>query len=125
MKISSHILKISGVAELPQELMLSTNYDVSIKGTVVKTEDVDNHDGSFDRKYTIKPILVELVSQRGESIKSKDTRSESQLFRAIIKKKYIELGIAESFDDFYTKVYRHLYPYLDAIVADIHHESNQ
>ena len=39
MQINSHILKISGNAELPNELILGNNYETTLQGTVVKSQD--------------------------------------------------------------------------------------
>ncbi len=105
MKTNSHILRISGAAELPKELTLGNNYTVTITGAVTKTEDVDNHDGSYDKKYTIKPILVELVDDKGESIKAKDTRGNSQLQRGINKKLWLDHGAIGDFEEFHDKMY--------------------
>jgi hypothetical protein len=119
MEINSYILKISGNAELPSELILGDNYKITIEGTVVKSQDSDNHNGTLDRMYTIKPIMVELVDNKGESIKARDTRSESQLFRGLLKKKWIEKNIEMEFETFYSLVYKRLYKYLDAIINEI------
>lgn len=106
MEISSHILKISGNAELPSALELGKNYQVQLEGTVVKKEDSDNHNGTFDVKYTIKPVMVTLTDETGESIKAKDTRSNSQLYRGLCKKWYIENNVMMDFDEFYEKMYK-------------------
>lgn len=119
MDINSHILKISGNAELPSELKLGDNYRVTIEGTVVKSQDSDNHNGTFDRQYTLKPVFVELIDNKGESIKARDTRSESQLFRGLLKKKWIEKNLDIEFETFYSLVYKRLYKYLDAIINEI------
>jgi len=119
MQINSHILKISGNAELPNELILGNNYETTLQGTVVKSQDSDNHDGTFDRLYTIKPIMVELIDDKGESIKAKDTRSESQLFRGLLKKIWIDKNIDMEFETFYSLVYKRLPKYINAIIDEI------
>lgn len=119
MDINSKILRISGNCELPEELVLGGNYKVIIDGTVVKSQDSDNHDGTYDKLFTIKPVMVDLVSHTGESIKAKDTRSESQLFRGLLKKVWLEKNIEIPFETFYSRVYKKLYKYLDAIIAEV------
>ena len=119
MNINSHILKISGNAELPSELIIGDNYEVKIAGTVTRSMLSDNNDGSFDQTYILKPVTVESTDNKGESIKSKDTRSESQLYRGMLKKLWIERGTPMDFEDFYQKVYRKHYKYLDAIINEV------
>lgn len=119
MQVNSHILKISGNAELPKELTLGMNYKITLEGTVVKSQDSDNHDGSMDKLFTLKPVFIELVDEKGESIKAKDTRSESQLFRGVLKKIWIEKNITLEFENFYSLVYKRMYKYLNAIVEEV------
>ena len=52
MQINSHILKISGNAELPNELILGNNYETTLQGTVVKSQDMLYRDWETDRKST-------------------------------------------------------------------------
>jgi hypothetical protein len=119
MNINSHILRISGNAELPNEVILGDNYEVKINGTIVKTQDSDNHDGTYDRLYTLKPILVETVDNQGQSIKAKDTRSESQLLRGILKKIWIDNNIDEEFEKWYSKAHSEIRKHLNQIVNGI------
>ncbi len=119
MEINSHILKISGNAELPSEITLGNNYQITLQGTVVKSQDSDNHNGTLDRLYTLKPIMVELIDDKGESIKAKDTRSSSQLYRGLLKKIWIEKNIDMEFETFYSLVYKRLPKYTNAIVDEV------
>lgn len=65
MNINSKSIKISrGKAEIATELELGADVEILIKGSVVKTEDSDNQDGTVSRCYVIKPILAEGVQLR-------------------------------------------------------------
>jgi hypothetical protein len=99
--ISSYILKISGSIELPKEIELGKDYDVLISGSVVKKEDIDNHNGTIDVRYTLKPVLGEVKNDRGETFKLKDTRSNSELNRAQARAIFIERQLGIDFDTFY------------------------
>lgn len=82
MNINSHILRINGAVEVPQALVSGHNYIVTIQGAIPKMETSDNDNGSFDVTYKMKPIKVELVTETGETIKAKDSRSNSTLNRS-------------------------------------------
>ena len=78
MTINSHILKLTGKAELPKELELGFNYKVTIDGSVTETTTVDNENGTVDVIYKFLPVLVETLTPKGERLKLKDVRKESQ-----------------------------------------------
>lgn len=101
MEINSHILKLIGKAELPQEIDIGHNYHISIEGSIPKTELHDNENGSYNRVYTFKAIKIELLTEKGEVLKLKDTRSMSQLFRAHMWKMWQGAKTELSFDDWY------------------------
>jgi hypothetical protein len=82
MKINSYILRINGAVEVPQALVSGHNYRVTIEGAIPKMETSDNDNGSFDVTYKMKPIKVELITETGETIKAKDSRSNSTLNRS-------------------------------------------
>lgn len=58
MNINSHIIRISGKAELEQAMLLGEEYTIQVTGQVVKQEDHDNMDGTVDRVYVFKPDIV-------------------------------------------------------------------
>lgn len=103
MKISSHYIKLQGKAELPAPLHMGENYDVTLSGSVIKTSDHDNQDGTVNREYVFKPIKMEVVNELGESIKAKDTRSNSQLLRSLLWKKWVNAASSIPFEDWYAK----------------------
>lgn len=63
MKIDSHLLKLStSPIYIESPLELGSEVTVIVKGTVVKIQDKDNQDNSFNRQYVIKGELAEDAS---------------------------------------------------------------
>ena len=58
MNINSHQIRISGKSELDKEMTLGEEYELVVRGQVVKQEDHDNMDGTIDRIYVFKPDIV-------------------------------------------------------------------
>lgn len=116
MEISNHVLKLTGKAELPKPIDLGQNYHIALSGSVRTATDADNDDGTLTRIYTFKPIKVELLNELGETIKAKDTRSNSQLIRSLLYKKWVNAGSDISFDTFYDQVCAAMMINLDKIV---------
>lgn len=56
MEVNSHILKLTGKAELEHGMTLGDDYTITLNGQIVKQEDKDNQDGTVDRIYTFKVI---------------------------------------------------------------------
>ena len=116
MNINSHFLRISGKAELPKEIKMGHNYHASLEGSITAVTDSDNHDGTYDRMYKFEPIKIEILNGKGESLKLKDTRSMSQLFRARVWKVWKNNLSGMSFEDYYNKVMLNLIQNVDEVV---------
>jgi hypothetical protein len=104
MEISNYVLKLTGKSELPQPIDLGNNYNIALSGSVRTSTDSDNDDGTLSRIYTFKPVKIELLTETGETIKLKDTRSNSQLLRSLIYKRWVNAASKITFDEFYDKV---------------------
>lgn len=104
MKINSYILKINGAVEVPSELVAGFNYNINIEGAIPKFTMSDNHDGSYDVTYTLKPIKVSLIDQKGETLKAKDPRSNSNKARSQALAIHLEKGLTVPFEEFYDKL---------------------
>lgn len=102
--ISSHILKISGKSELPKEVTIGHNYHLSLEGSITSFTETDNEDGSHNRIYSFKPIKLDLLTETGESLKLKDTRSKSQLFRGRMWKQWQNNADNLSFEEWYERL---------------------
>lgn len=116
MKITNHILKLQGKAESPAPIEIGNNYHVSMQGAVISTTDTDNDDGTLTRSYVFKPIKVEILDQTGKTIPLKDSRSNSQLIRALIYKRWVNAASSLSFDEYYDAVCREIMLQVDVLV---------
>ncbi len=100
----THLLRISGKAELPQAIEIGHNFHCAIEGSVVSQTKSDNENGEFTYTYLFKPIKIDLLTPKGESLKLKDTRTSSQLFRARIWAIWKNGSYALDFDTFYNNL---------------------
>ena len=103
MQIDSYYIKLQGKAELPSPLEAGKNYKVEIEGSITQEILTDNQDGTGTKGFKFEPILVNLVDEKGERIKAKDTRSRSQQLRSVIWKRWKDENRPIEFDDFYDK----------------------
>lgn len=113
---STYLLKLGGKAESPKPLQIGHNLHVSIEGSIVSESRSDNEDGSFTHTYTFKPIRIELLNEKGESIRMKDTRSNGQLLRALIYKRWLNAGSNLEAEDFYNAVMSSAMVNIDKII---------
>jgi len=54
MEINEKILKITGSASLPREIEFGQDVEITLRGSLVKTELKDNQDGTFDKIFKVK-----------------------------------------------------------------------
>lgn len=104
MDIKSHILRLQGKAELPHEVSIGSNYHLSLEGSIVNFTESDNDDGSANRVYTFKPVKLDLLNPLGKTLKLKDARSKSQLWRARLWGIWKEQNINMPFDEWYDEL---------------------
>ncbi len=120
-QINSHILKLTGRAELPQAIETGHNYHIAIEGSIPKVEIHDQEDGTFNRVYTFRAIKVDVLTPQGKTLKLKDTRSLSQLFRARLWKKHLESKTELPFDKWYELLMQRMIQQVDE-VAELYGE---
>lgn len=99
--ISSYALKLQGKAELPREIEIGNNYHISLEGSITNFTESDNDDGTHSRIYTFKPVKLELLDKLGKTIKLRDARSKSQLWRARVWSVWKEQNINMPFEQYY------------------------
>jgi hypothetical protein len=112
--MDTHLLKVSGKAQLPESIEVGHNWHVSLEGSVVSETKSDNEDGSFTYTYTFKPVRLEALDPLGKVLILKDTRSRSQILRSRLFAIWKGTNDAESFDAFYDKIMANL-------IADAEH----
>ena len=103
-EINDYVLRLTGKVSLLQPINLGENYKFTISGSITSQTDKDNHDGTINREYRIEPIVVELINELGQAIKSKDSRSKSKLLRACFYKDWKEIPNDLGDEDFYDAV---------------------
>lgn len=110
------ILKLSGKAESPKPLQVANNVHLVLDGSITSEIKSDNQDGSFTYIWTFKPVKVETLDETGESLKLKDTRSNSQLIRSLVYKRWVNAASSMPFEDYYTKVCGSIMMQMDRII---------
>ena len=117
MEISNHILKLSGKAELPKAIDARHNYHVSLSGSIPSLTDSDNENGTFTRTYSFRPVKIELLDPLGETLKLKDARSKSQLFRARAWSAWKDSPFGLTFDEYYDELMENLIKYAPEVIS--------
>lgn len=101
----TYMLKISGKSELPKPINIGHNFHVALEGSVVSETKSDNENGEFTHTYSFKPIKIDLLTDKGESLKLKDTRTASQLFRARLYSIWKnQKSVSTDFDTWYQNI---------------------
>lgn len=104
MEINEHIIQLRGSASIPEALTIGNNYKIIADGSITDESLKDNHDGTFNKKFFFQPVLVEIVDDKGKSIKAQDTRSDSKLWKGILWAKWKQDDRGLNDDEFYHKV---------------------
>ena len=99
--MDSYFLKLTGKAELPKGIEIGHNFRVLAEGSIVSEEISDNEDGFKNHGYKFQPVKLEAITEIGETIKAKDTRSNSRLWRAQMFAKWKEAETEMTADEFY------------------------
>jgi len=99
--INDYYLKISGKAEIPEPATIGHNYSVNISGSITSKTEEDNEDGTSSFYFKFEPILVELLTPLGKTLKAKDTRRKSQMLRSCIWKEWQETQSDQEFKKYY------------------------
>jgi hypothetical protein len=114
-KMDDHFIRLTGKGNIPQGLEIGHNYKVVAQGSITTKTESDKDDGSHSINYKFEPVLVEVVDDLGKSIKAKDTRSHSQLFRARVWKCWSKTNNGMSFDDYYGRLMMRLIQQADEV----------
>ena len=80
--MDDYVIKLQGKAELPQALKRGHNFRVLLEGSIINDDERDNDDGTATHIYTFKPVIVETITEMGERMRARDTRSISTRMRS-------------------------------------------
>ena len=99
--MNEHIIKISGKASIPEELVIGNNYKIECDGSVTERKENDKFDGDSIITWKFEPINVEIVDDKGKRIKAKDPRSDSKKRRACLYRAWEETNQEIDSERFY------------------------
>jgi hypothetical protein len=86
MELNERVIKISGSANINQDLQLSHDYTIGLTANCFRVEDFNNEDGTFDKVYKLKMLGQVVVSNdRGQKLVAKVKVSKSQKLRWLIE----------------------------------------
>lgn len=112
----TYLLKLSGKAELPDAILPGHNFHVALDGSIVSETISDNEDGTFTHTYTFRPVKVDVLTPKGEMLHLKDSRSNSQLIRGLLYKRWMNLASSIPFDEFYDRISRGIMRDIDEFI---------
>lgn len=104
MEIDTRYVKFSGKAEIDKDLIVGNNYSILSQGTITAETLTDLHNGTFAKSYKWEVIQSEIIGEKGESIKAKDTRSNSTLQRNQDYAIWRNLTCSMDFDTFHDEM---------------------
>lgn len=99
--VNDYLIRLSGKAEIPEPLEIGTNYEIKAKGTIVSLTEQDKDDGSHSLTFRFEPVIIEILSESGKSLKAKDVRQKSRQLRGALWRVWKENEVAEEFEKFY------------------------
>jgi hypothetical protein len=84
MNLNSHVLKLTGSAELPEGLAIGTHYAVGIEVAITDERKVDNEDGTFDLEYKARLIRAKVQKETGFVLTKDKSRQSTKTRYAIL-----------------------------------------
>jgi hypothetical protein len=112
---NDYYIRLTGKGYIPEALDIGHNYEIRARGTITSYTESDNNDGSHAIYYKFMPIVLEVTNEMGESIKAKDPRSLSQIFRARLWKCWNREPSGLTFDQYYEGLMSRLIQNVDEI----------
>ena len=101
MDTNENILKLQGKVNIPDPLTIGENYKITIQGSITGDSRNDNFDGTVDTTFKFEPVLVEILTPQGVSIKAKDKRKLSQKLRGRLFLLWKDSKEQMDFEDYY------------------------
>ena len=106
-EINEYIIHFTGSANIPEELKLGNNYEITLNADTYSLKAKDRQDGSIDIYYSLKLITASIKTDKGEII-AKDKRHYSQKLRGAIYAMQSSEGIVINEEEFYNKSMQYL-----------------
>lgn len=111
--MNSNALKINWKVETDKPLEIGKNYSIALQGSIIKTEVVDNHDGTFINISNFRPINCLIHDELGNTITSKDPRKNSEKLRSYLSYQWSQDSRwyntpEEHYNAFYASIYKNM-----------------
>lgn len=81
METNSRYIKVSGKAEVPEDLILGEGYKITLDGEITSVSHHNNQNGTQDVSFLFKPATCTIESKYGQILKAKDPRKWSEQLR--------------------------------------------
>jgi hypothetical protein len=120
--MNSHSLKFTWKVELGQPIENDKNYRLALEWSIVNESTSPNHDGTYSKTYSFRPIHVLIHDELWDTIKAYDPRKNSEKWRSKLKydwDKWLWGTKYKEFDDAYDAVFRKMYEQYDFLISTI------
>jgi len=101
--INNSWIKITGKSNIPEPLEIGKSYSIANNVEITKEEKSNNQDGTYDLIYKAEILTTEILKDNGQTIKAKDTRSNSTKIRKVLFAIWSQKSTSMPFDIFYDK----------------------
>jgi len=85
--MDTNYLKLTGKVNIPEPLLIGTDYHVAIKGSISGKTEEDNHDGTHSHSFKFEPLTVEILTPQGQTLKA-DKYKQSVKMRMALRDKW-------------------------------------
>lgn len=119
MTINEYVLKLQGKVGMLEPLILDHSYQLSIGGQITQQGEESNQNGTSIKSFTFRPITVEILSDKGEIIKTIDPRKQSQKLRGRLFQLWQDSHDPIDFPEYYEKKMSYLIKNLDVLLQDV------
>ena len=119
-EIKDYILKLSGKASLLEELINDHEYNLKVNGEITEETEKSNNDGSYNIIYKFQPKIIEIESDSGEVVKTKDIKRKSQKLRGALYYLWQDSKTKLDQDEFYDMFMDKLLANLNGVIEFLH-----
>ena len=119
-EIKDYILKLSGKASLLEELINDHEYNLKVNGEITEETEKSNNDGSYNILYKFQPKIIEIESDSGEVVKTKDIKRKSQKLRGALYYLWQDSKTKLDQDEFYDMFMDKLLANLNGVIEFLH-----
>lgn len=120
--MNSHSLKFTWKVELGQPIENDKNYRLALEGSIVNESTSPNHDWTYSKTYSFRPINVLIHDELGDTIKAYDPRKNSEKLRSKLKydwDKWLWWTKYKEFDEAYDSFFRKIYEQYDFLISSL------